>query len=72
MGTEPENPIVRFTLSKQAHHVREMEHGEHAALVEAIKLNFPEIYEKPNHPNCGPQSDASSMAKPAIQSPAPA
>jgi hypothetical protein len=67
MGTEPENPTARCGLSRKTQHVREMEPSEHAALVETIRLNFPEIYEDPACPSCGPQSDADGTADSEIE-----
>ena len=64
---KPENPLGDFALSKDARHVRAMGIHEHAALVEAIMLNFPEIYEKPVNLNQNGWPGAHDSLGPAIQ-----
>lgn len=72
MRNEPENPIGDFALSKDARHVRAMGIHEHATLVEAIMLNFPEIYENPVDLNQNGQPGAHGTLGPAIQPASPA
>ena len=72
MNVEPENPQANFALSKDARHVRAMGIHEHATLIEAIMLNFPEIYERPLDSNHGGQTSTQNNTGPAIQSPSPA
>ena len=67
----PENPLGEFVLSKDARHVRAMRIHEHASLVEAIMLNFPEIYEKPVDLNRKGQPGAHDSSGPAIQPTSP-
>jgi len=68
----PENPLGEFVLSKDARHVRAMRIHEHASLVEAIMLNFPEIYEKPVVLNQNGQPGAHDTSGPANQPTSPA
>jgi len=67
----PENPLGDFAPSKDARHVRAMGIHEHASLVEAIMLNFPEIYEKPLVLNQNGQPGAHDSLGPAIQPTSP-
>ena len=71
MSAEPENSLGNFALSKDARPVRVMGIHEHAALVEAIMLNFPEIYEDPIDSNRDRHPDAHNDTGPAIQPPSP-
>ena len=72
MNVEPENPQANFALSRDARHVRAMGIHEHAALIEAIMRNFPEIYEKPFDSNHASQTNTEHNTGPAMQSPSPA
>jgi hypothetical protein len=72
IGLEPENPLGNLVPSMEARQVRAMGIHEHAALVEAIMLNFPEIYEDPLDSNQGGYIGAQGNAGPAIQSSSPA
>jgi hypothetical protein len=67
MRNGPENPLGDFVTSKDARHVRAMGIHEHASLVGAIMLNFPEIYEKPVDLNQNGQPGAHDSSGPAIQ-----
>ena len=72
MSKEPVNPLAGFSLSREARPVRSMGIHEHAALVEAIMLNFPEIYEDPIDSNYGVQPGAHGNTGSAIPPPFPA
>lgn len=66
---EPENPLGNYALSKEAVRFRTMEIYEHAALVQAIMINFPEIYEKSGDSKCGRQFGGHGATEPRIQPP---
>ena len=68
---EPENPKEYPALSQGADRVWTMSIQEHAALVQVIMLNFPEIYEEPIDSNCNGHLGAHDDSGPAIRPPSP-
>ena len=72
INMEPENPLGDLALSKDARHVRAMGIHEHAALIEAIMLNFPEIYEEHPDSNHNGESGVHDATGPAIHPSSPA
>jgi hypothetical protein len=70
--TEPEDPTAEIALSPEAQNIHTMSSSEHAALVRAIMLNFPEIYQLPDKSRYCRQAVAPGTAGPAIQPPEPA
>ena len=67
---EPENPKEYPALSQGADRVWTMSIQEHAALVQVIMLNFPEIYEEQAGANFVLQAGERGSAKRSIQRPA--
>ncbi len=71
MNAEPENQMGNFAFSAETHYVHTMGIQEHAALVEAIMLNFPEIYDEPMRSNRGEQLGARGASGAAIRPSSP-
>jgi hypothetical protein len=63
----PLNPLGSYALSREALRFRTMGIHEHAALVQAIMTNFPEIYEKPVNPEFDHQSGGHCASGPPGQ-----